>query len=471
MVRIEINNVSAKLKGDKSILNSLYESLAFKHPDAFHIRKHISRAWDGMVYPLSKSGVIHIGLLQKVENLLSELTDTVEVVDYRKIPESLPIKSTIGEKIKFRPYQIQALSSVINNQVFGSQHPRGVVAAAVGAGKTIIVMGAFETYAKVKSLVLLNNTPLYNQWVKDLKEVFPGEAGYIKGKDFKDGSIIVAMVQSARNRVDTLSSLFKSFRAVYVDEADNMVNDSTRLVLKACPNAVIRVGFTGTAFVRDLKKDKVRNIELEKMFGPALYSINSEELAEKGFSTKTLIKILPGPSIRLPAGNYASEVTGLTSSEKTLQAIYLRVLYNMGQGRNHIMIYNRFIPVAEKLYGYLRKRLPPHITLGLLDHKRYKDNPQILEDFKNGKINILVNTLFLQRGLNLPLVKVIINNSGGDYPATPLQILGRGVRLHENKDLFIFEDIFHIGGYMTNHNKSRLKAYKDFEYQIEDLRE
>ncbi len=468
MIRITINNHTAKVTGDTSILNKVYQDLAFKHPDAYHIRKHMRGDWDGMVYPLTKHGVISNGLLTQLEDTLVKYVAEMEVVDNRIYPD-YRIVTSVGPLI-LRPYQVESLEAVKNYEAFQTFNPRGIIAASVGAGKTLIALGIYEGFGRPQTLILVNNTPLYDQWKKDLEQLYPDTYGFMKGKTHKVGNPTIAMAQTSRNRVKDLKNYFNKISMLLVDEADVMVNDTLKTILKACPGSIMRYGFTGTAFTRKLKKDALRNHELEKTFGPAIYEINSEELSDLGFSTKTQIKIIGNP-IPHKAATYIDEVYAVSGCTPTFELIRQRLEFNWRKGHRSMMVYNRFIKVAEDLYQYLKDNLNPEISLGLLDHTRYKKDPTALEDFKVGKVNVMVNTLFLQRGLNLPKVSLIINNAGGDYPATPLQILGRGVRLSQGKEIFIFEDLFYNAHYSRHHEKSRLNAYKDFGYTLIDLTE
>lgn len=468
MIEININNWTAKLTGDRAILETLYEELSFKHPQAYYIKQRITRNWDGVVYPLTKSGTISVGMLSKVETMLTEMGVDVEITDHRVIPEVEEVPSVIGGAT-LRGYQRVALGNIAFNKVLGVSHPRGIVAAGVGAGKTLMMFGCYQMFGKLPTIILVNNTALFNQIKDDLKKAFPNEYGFLKGKEYRPGSITVVMTQTAIKRINDMDRFFKGIRVLLVDEADDQVNDSLRKVIKACPYAPIRLGFTGTSFVRDLVKDQLRNYQLEAMFGSELYSINTEELSKEGYTTSTQVKIIPG-DIAMGSFSYNEEVSRVTSSDRTKKIILRRIKYNLKHDRKYIMIYNRFIPVAEEIAEFLARELP-HLSVGVLDHKKYKDNPETLERFRKGDIQILVNTLFLKRGINLPKVRVIINNACGDYPSTTLQVLGRGVRLDSDKPLFYFEDIFHEGAYVSSHNKSRLKAYKKYGYPITDFRD
>jgi superfamily II DNA or RNA helicase len=106
-----------------------------------------------------------------------------------------------------------------------------------------------------------------------------------------------------------------------------------------------------------------------------------------------------------------------------------------------------------------------------MGHAHHKSDyqPQV-DGFQDGSINVLVCSLFLKRGLNLPLITTIINAAGGEFYSAPLQIAGRGVRKHASKKVVYLEDIQDDGVFIGKHSKQRIKYYKTQALKLRDLR-
>jgi len=467
MVKIILNNLKVKLEGDTIILKKLYEYLAYKHPNSFFMMQKLNYNWDGMVYPLNKKGVMSTGLLPKAWEFMANFTDDYEVIDNRDIPEYENIPTKVGDLV-LRDYQVEAIRAIVTNNLYGIPWPRGFIFAGMAAGKTAIMFGLHIAYGYKKTLILVDNSKLFDQLKDDLFKVFPSY-GYMQGKNIKWGNIMVCMVQTLHNRLTEFYKELTDFELLLVDEADLSTNNTYVEVFKALSHIAVRVGFSGTIFLREHKKDIVRNTTLRENFGEIIYSITGKELEDQGFTTKAIIKLIPGISAKQRYANFNEEFIEILEKDKDRLEILLdRVLYNLNTGKYPIMIFTRFISQTETVYNYLKVNLPKKVKIAFLHHK-IVDNT-VLEDFKNGKTHILVCSLFLKRGINLPLVKVIINNSAGEFYSNPLQILGRGVRLSHTKTKFFFEDILDEGRYLSRHSKQRISHYKKQGYKIIDLR-
>ena len=467
MVRIIINNIKVKLTGDISILNKLYEYLSFKHPNSFFMMKKVKYSWDGMVHPLNKNGIMSTGLLPKAWEFMAQFTDDYEVVDNRDIPEYETIPTTVG-KLELRPYQVEAIRAVVTNNIYGIPWPRGFVFAGMAAGKTAIMFGLHIAYGYKKTLILVDNSKLFDQIKEDLYNTF-NDYGYMRGTQVKWGAIMVCMVQTLHNRLVDYHIELNDFEILLVDEADLAANDTYNSVFKDLSHISVKVGFSGTIFLRESKKDMVRNTTLRSSFGEIISSITSKELEDQGFTTKAIIKLLPGLTPKKKFLTFNEEFVGLLEEDPDrLELLLKRVEYNLRTKKHPIMVFTRFISQTETVYKFLRRKLPKKYRIAYLHHK-VTDNT-ILQRFKLGNTHILVCSLFLKRGINLPLVKVIINNSAGEFYSNPLQIMGRGVRLSNTKTKFYFEDFMDGGKYLERHSKQRVSHYKKQGHKIIDLR-
>lgn len=465
MIKLEIGTRISRFSGDDpEVLKALYKGLSFRHPQAFFISQKIKGEWDGKIHPMSKNGTLATGLIPKALEMLN--VEDLMVVDKRALPIPGEIPEKVGPLI-LRPYQIEAVRRILYGELYGLPWPRGFIFAGMGAGKTLIMMATYVGFNKARTIILVESSKLYLQLKSDLHIMFPNEYGYMQGKGVKWGNIMVCMVKTVNNRLQEFKSEFDTFKVMLVDEADLAGNATFLRVFKEFQNAPVRIGFSGTVFLRDLKKDALRNNTLREYFGDVLFSITAKELEDSSFTTKAIIKLLPG----LPGGGYDTfmdEFNGVIGeNEKHYGLVLKRVRYNLMTHKWPIMVFTRYIKQTEALGKFLQERLPGAVEY--VHHKR--SNQKILENFKAGKIPILVCSLFLKRGLSFPLVRCIINDSAGEFYSNPLQILGRGTRTNEGKKkVFYFEDFMDGGEYLTKHSKQRVLQYKREKYTIRDLR-
>jgi superfamily II DNA or RNA helicase len=77
--------------------------------------------------------------------------------------------------------------------------------------------------------------------------------------------------------------------------------------------------------------------------------------------------------------------------------------------------------------------------------------------------------MIIKRGINLPLIRMLINAAGGDSETNVLQILGRALRKHATKDSVKVVDFYDEGAYLMRHSKHRVKFYKDQKFKVKEL--
>lgn len=468
MVTVNIGSVTTKFTGNSVALNKLREHLGFKHPDAFYIKQRVKYEWDGMVWPLSDTGNMKTGLLDKAMQFLYQYEDEFEIIDKRNHLEVGEIPTEINGH-SLRPYQRSAIEAVVTNAVLEVPNPRGIVLTAVNSGKTEMMMALHKTYIGAKSIVLVNNTPLYNQLLETAKLVFPNTYGFMQGKKLRWGNFMIVMAPTLRNRLKVFKKELLAYNIVMVDECDLAGNKTYETIFNRLSHIGTRLGFTGTALLRNKASDRLRNNKMLEIFGNPLYEVTMKEMEDMGYSTKVIIKIIPGCERIFPfTPTFLEEFQKAAADAKRSERIYRRVKYNLSCGRNSIMIFTKFITQTEELYEYLRTRLGSNITMAFTHHKAADE--KTLADFKSGKIMILVSSLFLRRGMNFPLIQVIINASGGAFYSNPLQIMGRGVRKDASKDKVFFEDIYDKGKYLEKHSKGRITIYEKQGLTIRDLR-
>jgi len=333
---------------------------------------------------------------------------------------------------------------------------------------TPIMFGIHMSIKNAKTIILLNNSVLYKQMKKDLIEIFPDTHGYMQGKSIKWGDVMVVMVQTLNNRLKEYSSRLAEYNVLLTDECDLAANKTFETVYKALQHISFRMGFTGTAFLRFLKKDAIRNTKMLEIFGSLVYTISMKELEDRDVSTPIIVKLIPGNKRMFEGLTFKEEWDEcITYNKKRHKQILKRVLFNVHSHRRYIMIFCKFIAQVEETHRYLAKHAEGRFTVDYAHHK--SDHGPVIEAFEVGTLNVLVCSLFLKRGLNLPLINTIINAAGGDFYSAPLQIAGRGVRKHASKQVVYLEDMQDKGVYLSKHSRQRIKYYQQQKLKLRDL--
>lgn len=461
MVQIIVNQNRCKLQGNMKSLNALYTFMSVKNPNAWFLRKHMPRGWDGKMHYLSEAGTMLTGLLPMAVDFLEKRGETIEILQDTDFPQFVGTPKKLGKYV-LRDYQYEAVSKVVNNKVCGKAFPRGLINAATNAGKTLIAAGIYRSYKNAKAIVLVNNTDLFNQFQEEIPELVGEDYGFIKGKQFEPRSFTVAMVQTLSRNIKDYGLHLAKYDIVLVDECDLSTSKSYKNILKALYNAKIRVGLSGTI---GKHKNKLKNWDINAYFGDVLFNISKQDLIKRKFSAPLVIKILEGNTTAKEPGDYDLEYQkGITHNTERLQILLSRVSFNIERDRKPILIIAQYHAHVEAIYREVSRNFPK-LSVSYAHHK-VPNRKGIMDRFRKGKLDILVSSMIVKRGLNFPLTKVIINAGGGDSAINLSQIMGRGERTHESKSKTIIEDFFDLGRYLQRHSKHRIAYYKQEGFKV-----
>ena len=467
MIKINLTNTYCRVSGDLKELNRLRNDLRFRHPNAWFLRQYMPRGWDGFIYDISDRGTIKVGLIPKLVRKCDELGIEYFIVDQRDLKELTKIPTKLG-RFKLRDYQLLATRKLIYNTIEDIPFPIGVINAATNAGKTLIASAIHKSYIGAKTIVLLNSTDLFNQALREFPEILPDvKLGFIKGKEYQEwGDFTVAMVQTLSRNIKAYKNRLTKFDICITDECDLADNKTYKSVLNNTYNATVRVGMSGTVYLSTLKKDQLKNNNIRSYFGDELIKISKQDLVKKGYSTNLVIKILPGGKGEPVPGDYPQEYENIiTNNIYRQQQIINRLHFNIERGRIPILVVCQYHNHVDRLYEAINEEFGKDFNVAYVHHK-ISDRRQIFSDFRVGKIDILVSSMIVKRGQNLPLIRVIINAAGGDSHENISQIMGRGERKHESKTKTIMEDFYDDGKYLERHSKHRINYYKKEGFKV-----
>jgi superfamily II DNA or RNA helicase len=90
-----------------------------------------------------------------------------------------------------------------------------------------------------------------------------------------------------------------------------------------------------------------------------------------------------------------------------------------------------------------------------------------MEDFREGKINVLIGTLSIfAEGIDIPDLDVIINASGNKGDVKSIQVLGRVLRTFKEKNEALYYDFLDRGVHTRKHSHKRIKILQKQGYEI-----
>ena len=125
---------------------------------------------------------------------------------------------------------------------------------------------------------------------------------------------------------------------------------------------------------------------------------------------------------------------------------------------------------CENIYIHLKSILECNLNIAYVHvNTADKARKKIMEDFRSGKIDILVSTTLIARGKNFPLLKLLINAASMDSQEKSIQFLGRLVRTHKSKSRVYLDDIQYFGDYLTRHGNQRRMYYQKEKLKVIQL--
>lgn len=323
---------------------------------------------------------------------------------------------------------------------------------------------------KLKTILLLNDSDLFNQFKREIPPMLPGiNVQFIQGGNVKQwGEFNVAMVQSISRNLKKYQWNLSCMDICLIDEADIIDNRTYKGVIEHLYNSRIRVGLSGTIYMSKLKKDLVHNLNVMSFIGQKVDTVKLIDQMKAGKATPVVVKMvltdIPDPMKH----NYTDEYNAaITYNSRAYGASFNRALYNAKYGRTPMLIVTKFIDHCEKLYEFyqdMNKRMKLGWRIAYVHHET-KDRNKILEDFRTGKIDVLISTTIISRGKNFPELRYLQNTASMDSNEKAIQILGRLVRQAEGKSKAYLDDLVFSGRYLLRHGKHR-KVY----YQKEKLK-
>ena len=285
------------------------------------------------------------------------------------------------------------------------------------------------------------------------------------------------MIQSISRNIKAYQKELTMIDMVLVDEADLAGSKMYQSVLTHLYNTRVRLGLSGTIYMSGLKKDLLKNMNLESFFGLRMYEFRLADSIKAGYSTKTIVKLIDtDPWYKgyvNTTGNDYKEVYDrvITNAQVGYELIHDRLRFNLKYGRIPALIVCKHIAHCENLYNYLKRVLDKDLNIAYVHvNTADKQRRNIMQRFRSGDIDILVSTTIIARGKNFPKLRYMINAAGMNSQEKSIQFLGRLVRTFEGKDRVYLDDIQYQGDYLSRHSKRRARYYKDEDLKVISLK-
>lgn len=472
MIKIIIHNHKSRLVADAKTLDAVRNKMKIKAKNYFWSEAWRKRQWDGYVqYVTEKGGIFDTGLLHQIGSHLRKMKKEFEIIDQREKFKSLYEIDGLAH-LTSRNDQIEALEAILNNRVEGIKFPRGIMAEATNYGKSLLGASLYASYSDDRrGIFLINSKTLFLQAVDDLQKLLgKDQVGWVSSeKGVKWARITICMVQTLGSRIKKDPSIRNELAKqdiIVIDEYDEVIGrKDTKDILQSCHNAYVRIGLTGSEL---LSKDKNKNQEQLKFTGPVIHKTSNKELVDLGVSTPPNIKFIMGNEKPKNLENsWQQENLRCVIKNRKLSKKVWRVA-ERAINKGPLLILFKHHLHAQKLMEVCPPQFQDQYRIRVI-HGKVEGREGIMKQFNNGKVDILVASMIIKRGKNLPLIRTLINVAGGDSHANIKQIFGRALRKDKSKEEVDIIEFYHLGRYLEKHSKHRIQYYKAEKFPVKEL--
>jgi len=350
-----------------------------------------------------------------------------------------------------RPYQREALEALHNHICHYESNP--CIAIPTGGGKSVLMAWAIkqwkDDYPELRVAILAHRKELVAQNSEELAAVWPDAdigvyAAGLRRRD-TDNSIIYASIDSVYKR----GGEFSPFDLIIVDEAHRIPPRGegkyrSFINMQYIQNKKLRViGFTATPY-----RMSGPLCHADHILNEVCYEANVSDLIAQGFlcrlwSRRSDIQPDLKDVRRNSGGDYIvkSLAEAVDKNDVVSQAVHDAVKIIAAENRKSIIFFCVDVKHCKRVSEELAKYGINAPAITAKTHQ--KDRDRIAERFKAGTLNAICNVNVYTEGFNAKQVDCIVlfrpTLSKGLY----VQMCGRGLRVHPNKENCLILDYAH----------------------------
>ena len=353
---------------------------------------------------------------------------------------------------KLRDYQQEAVTNTI--RYFQKKRDPAMIVLPTGAGKSLVI-AELARIARGRVLVLAHVKELVEQNYHKYKsyDLSAGIFSASLGKKDWDEKAIFGSVQSVARAPD---DFFHDFSLLVIDECHRVAEEGStqyqeviKKLLERNPNLCI-LGLTATPYrlglgwIYEYSQAGELKTNKKRFFKQCVYDLPLAYMIQHGYLTVPV-------KVDIPVTCYdfselsekdrmftAAEVEEVLKSQKRLTPFIIKNIIDISERfhRQGVMIFSSSVKHAEEILSYL----PAHDARIVLGDTDMKERDEIVSDFKKKKFKYLVNVSVLTTGFDAPHVDVIAILRPTQSNSLYQQIVGRGLRLSEDKkDCFVLD--------------------------------
>lgn len=331
----------------------------------------------------------------------------------------------VHERLReLRPYQLRDYRAL---QLARRRSERTLFVAPTGYGKTRMAAEDVRTFAEkgVQCIFLAPWRELIPQTAARFRELGLQNVGVLMAgyEPEPDADVIVASIETIRRWLPRYPQLLDA-GYIAVDEAHRIASGARKALLDEWPDAVI-TGYTATPFRPDRGG-------LGDVFGAIVLGASMEELIEEGYLVEPIIygadpKRVEGLQVQGPSRDYSPRA--LEARMAAWVGDLIEDWETHAKGRK-TLCFAASVKHSKQLAKAFVKA--GHRAAHLDAATPRAERERLYERLGKGELDVLCNYGVLCEGFDLPAVDCVIVRPTASLRLW-LQMVGRGLRAHDNK--------------------------------------
>jgi len=467
------------------MVEDIRENFSVKNEAAFFMRKKYGRFLPQRTYAITPAGKFEPGLYYEIRKYLTSQqyvgnVNTDESL-FNVISPSQSWKTNtqfntdiVPLSLPLRDYQEEIVKKAL---AIG----RGTIVLATAGGKTLtaasLLTKLFLLYgSEFKCLYIVPDLGLVEQTSSDFKNY---NVSFSVGKwtgncplDENIKNVTIANLGILQSKNTDLTWL-ENIDVLIVDEVHKIRrgNEVNKIIKRI--KTPVRFGFTGT-----MPENLLDQWNIIGKIGPIIYEKNSYELRLENFVSNVLVQILkiiykedPFKDVVISSSNLYREEQRFLMRNTFRNNVIGKVACKLN---NNSLILVDYIEHGEALYKTIKTVCPEkqcYFIRGEVEVTEREKIRRLMEEY-NDVVVVAISKIF-STGINIKNLHYIIFACGGKAKIKIVQSIGRGLRLHKDKDKLIIFDIADDLKYSSLHMDKRILLYEkeQIKHTIKEIQE
>ena len=361
----------------------------------------------------------------------------------RRLPEV-----NFSFKGKLRQYQQEAVADILRKHF-------GVLVAGTGSGKTVMALDVIAQRQQ-PALIIVHSRELMYQWEEKVGQFLGIEAGLIGDSKFAIRPLSIAIVNTARRRLD---ELIPCFGHVIVDECHRVpATLFTQVVTRF--DSYFMLGLSATAYRREDGLTRLIYLHM----GDRVHEVDPKKLEASGAVLKPEFIQKETDFKYVFRGNYQSLMNALTKNTARNEQITDDICQEATGSEGITLVVSDRVAHCQQLAKLLvGKGLQVSILTG---KQSARERSAVVAAIHRGEVKVLVSTLQLVgEGFDAANLATLFLTTPIKFSGRLRQVIGRILRPASGKQPRVIDYVDGRVGVLKNSAGLRLRAYKFDGYE------